>query len=124
MDRYYRPIDPVSIIVPFKTPFWLNKGWFVTYNYIKKFNLIRIYSIPVCVSNFYYVSESDQVSYSTHSIMNNDPAMMDNVHVLVSDLTKEMFSIVPSEVNFKYRITCLPEVISEDISLISMFISL
>jgi len=103
-NRFGQYIDPLLILVPFKTLFWLNKGWFVTCNYIKTLYLIRIYSIPVCVSDFSYMPQLDQVSDSTNYIMNNDPSIMDNVNTLVSDLTKEMFSIVPIKVSFKYEI--------------------
>jgi hypothetical protein len=46
------PVGPVLIIAPFKTSFWLNKGWFVTRDYIRRLRSIRIYSIPICISNF------------------------------------------------------------------------
>jgi hypothetical protein len=64
-------VDLASITVPFKTPFWLNKSWFITCDYIRRLRSIRIYSIPICVSDFYYVSELDKVSCSTHDNMNN-----------------------------------------------------
>jgi hypothetical protein len=94
------PVNPVLTIDPFKKPFWLNKGWFVTCDYIRKLRSIRVYSIPICISNFDYVPELDTISCSTHYNINNDIARMDNVHVLVSDMTIEMDSIVPLKVYF------------------------
>ncbi|CAF3668904.1 unnamed protein product [Rotaria sp. Silwood1] len=85
----YSPIYIESLIVPFRTRFWLNeKRWFINCDYIKRMCLIKIYSIPVCVSDFEYVIESDKISISTTVTTDNNATITDNVHTLKLDIVK------------------------------------
>jgi hypothetical protein len=88
-------VNPKLISIPFNTLFWLNKGWFVTCDYIQKLKLVRLYTIPICVPAFRYVPEVDKISCST---IDNVAATMDNVHVLISYVA----NILPVRASFQY----------------------
>jgi hypothetical protein len=72
--------DIESIMTPFRTPFWLEKRWYVTCDYYKNTHKLKLYSIPICKSIILYECISNKISSSnsTHDISN----MMDNVHSL------------------------------------------
>ncbi|CAF2309212.1 unnamed protein product [Rotaria sp. Silwood2] len=72
--------DIESIMIPFRTSFWLEKQWYVTCNYYKKIHKLLLYSIPICKSNISYVCTTDKISSS--NLTNDAPYIMDNVRSL------------------------------------------
>jgi hypothetical protein len=101
LDLHDQHADIPALIAPFQTPFWLGKHWFVTCDYIVNERLINIYSVPICISVFSYVVESDKISCSTNPIKKNDTTAMDNVHVLKLNLAQVMDAAMKDQVCFK-----------------------
>ncbi|CAF3691677.1 unnamed protein product [Rotaria sp. Silwood1] len=77
-----------SLIVPFRTPFWLElKHWFVKcdYEYNRKFHL---YSIPIFQDNFYYPHRGATILHSTLNTVDNHATIIVNVHRLSLELSR------------------------------------
>jgi hypothetical protein len=94
--------DLESIIAPFHTWFWLeNKHWYVTCEYIKDLDLLKLYSMPICESILSYDCEFNKISCSTMPITNINPAsMMDNVSNLQIELTPKITDAIAKKVMY------------------------
>ena len=58
--------DVETLIKPYQTAFWIDiKQWFVTCEYIKNLQEIRLYSLPICKTNHSYYFHSNKIVYST-----------------------------------------------------------
>ena len=58
--------DVESLIIPFRTSFWLeDKRWFVNCQSIKSAHTIKLYSIPFCVTSYDYNFDPGNILLST-----------------------------------------------------------
>jgi hypothetical protein len=74
-----------SIISSYRTSFWLeHKKWFVNCEIDKKEpNLIKLFSIPLCISSLIYQPEDDKISLMTFNFtIDNQALLMDNIKTL------------------------------------------
>jgi hypothetical protein len=74
-----------SIISSYRTSFWLeHKKWFVNCEIDKKEpNLIKLFSIPLCISSLIYQPEEDKISLMAFNfIIDNQALLMDNITTL------------------------------------------
>jgi len=77
----------LSLIIPFSLHFWKEKKrWFVRSEFIKSLSQIRLYSIPICQSNFEYICESDIISRSTLIAMNDDVKRVNGIRTVSMNL--------------------------------------
>ncbi|CAF0929656.1 unnamed protein product [Rotaria sordida] len=84
-DVDYTSVDIEAIIELFRTSFWIeHKKWFFTCETIELWpRVIKLYSIPLCISTLTYEPESNKISSSTfYSIINNDMSIMDNIDTI------------------------------------------
>jgi hypothetical protein len=89
----------LSLIIPFSLHFWKEKKrWFVRSEFIKSLSQIRLYSIPICQSNFEYICESDIISRSTLIAMNDDIKRVNGVRTISMNLST---ATIEEEVCFK-----------------------
>ncbi|CAF0856438.1 unnamed protein product [Rotaria sp. Silwood1] len=100
VDIGYRSINIRRLIASFQTAFWLEtKHWFVTCDLIRHVprdfrhldDEIRLYSIPYIGRHFEYHPNSNRITFSTVTEMNNDISMMDHVHSVYLE-TKEIMA--------------------------------
>jgi hypothetical protein len=85
--------DVESLIISFRTPFWLVvKQWFVVCYYFKDSSNYSLYSLPICKSNVRLYPQKDKISCSTYGNWNTDVTMMDDVHQIQLNLTSLMAS--------------------------------
>ncbi|CAF0963154.1 unnamed protein product [Rotaria sordida] len=90
----YNFSDIEALIQPFQTAFWLeNKQWLVNCDYIINPTEVMLYSIPICKSYFQYHNQSNKISCSNFTNMNNknNEMMMDNVSQLRLNLVKTIY---------------------------------
>jgi hypothetical protein len=74
-----------SIIVSYRTSFWLeHKKWFVIGEIDNKVpNLIKLFSIPFCISSLIYQPEEDKISIMAFEFtIDNQALLMDNIKAL------------------------------------------
>jgi hypothetical protein len=76
--------DIESIMMSFRTSFWLEKRWYVGCDYYKYTHEVKLYSIPICKPTFLYQSASNKISCS--NLTDDVPYMMDNVCSLILNL--------------------------------------
>jgi hypothetical protein len=92
----------LSLIIPFSINFWKEeKHWFVQCDFIKSLSQIRLYSIPICQSNFECIRDSDIISCSTLITMNDDVKRMNSVRVVSINLSAATTIEEEEEVYFK-----------------------
>jgi len=83
--------DIELLIKPYLTSFWMEiKQWFVTCEYIKNPMEIRLYSIPICKTNYTYHFDSNKIVCSTSMIMENNSIVMNQVSTMHLNWTKMM----------------------------------
>ena len=84
-------VDVELIIQPYFTPFWVNvKQWFVTCEYIKDLEELRLYTEPICKTNYIYQFDSNEIVASTR----NNSMRMNCVSTMRLNWTKMMENCV------------------------------
>jgi len=83
------------LIKPYLTSFWIEiKQWFITCEYIKDLMEIRLYSIPICKTNYtYHFNSSKIVRSSTSMIMEKNSLEMNQVSTMHLNWTKMMENV-------------------------------
>ncbi|CAF3418498.1 unnamed protein product [Rotaria sp. Silwood2] len=84
-DVNYTAANVETVIALFQTSFWVeHKKWFCTCETTELWpRVIKLYSIPLCVSTLIYEPESNKISLSTFNFtINNDKSIMDNVNTI------------------------------------------
>jgi hypothetical protein len=105
-DVGYTRTDVESIIASFRTLFWLeHKKWWVTCEYhISQPQLVKLYSIPICISSLIYQFESNKFSMSTYDAStDNKGSMMDNVKTIRLDFTRYALFDIQNKVMINIR---------------------
>lgn len=91
--------DISSLIAPFLKKFWIEtKHWFVTCDFIESFSQIRLYSIPICQPRFEYTVESNIISRSTFTTIDNGVNRMNSVCMMTVNISS---TIIEREVYFE-----------------------
>ena len=72
--------DIESIIMSFKTPFWIEKRWYVTCDYYQDTRELHLYTIPICKPMIVYKSPTKKISCSNYT--NEIPHVMNDVRSL------------------------------------------
>ena len=99
IDINQHPPDIESLVVPFRTMFWLkHKSWFVTCNYIIKTATLRLYSVPICDPYITYESDFDKVSCTTSTMSDIDTITINNVREVQLDLIQIMDTVKAQKV--------------------------
>ncbi|CAF1342097.1 unnamed protein product [Rotaria sordida] len=107
VDTDYRSINGQQLIASFQTVFWLEiKHWFVKCELIRHAspdfryldNEIRLYSIPYIGRHFEYHLNSNIITFSTLTEMNNDTTMMHHVQSVRLE-TKELMTAITEKQN-------------------------
>jgi len=81
--------DVESLIIPFRTSFWLeDKRWFVNCQSIKSSHTIKLYSIPFSVISYDYHFDPGNILLSTSIRKFNHSLIMDHVRCLSLNLTE------------------------------------
>jgi hypothetical protein len=80
--------DLSPLIIPFSNNFWLQKKrWFIICDFIKSSSQIRLYSIPICQPHIEYASESNKISYTTLTTIEDDVDKTDDVRIVNINLS-------------------------------------
>jgi len=81
IDAKESTYDIESIIISFRTSFWLEKRWYVTCDYYRDTHELNLYSIPICKSTILYKSTPKKISCS--NAINDTRYIMDNICSLI-----------------------------------------
>jgi hypothetical protein len=87
--------DDIELLIkPYLTSFWFEiKQWFVTCEYIQNLMEIRLYSIPICKTNYTYHFDSNKILSSTSMIMENNSMGRNQVSTMHLNWTKIMENV-------------------------------
>jgi hypothetical protein len=109
-DLQPKSSDMESIIASFQTNFWLEKKkWFIIAEYNVEFpELIKLYSIPICVPSLDTEFESRKISLSTFpNIYDNGVSMMDNANTLTINFDNRMTDDLTEQVGMKSNFSAI-----------------